>query len=132
MSRTQNYGGSTICQSYSVHLFCCQRKRQYSDKNLDLPPVIDIYKVTTNTSWPQTGIELDTLVVIGTDCICKYLSNYCIFAATASLLSYSRFVESTFIFITFLYLSFIHQFCFHFLKRVITHKLPELLNMVKK
>jgi hypothetical protein len=65
---------STIFQLYLGGQFYWWRKLEYLEKTTDLPQVTDIVLYQVHLTW--AGFELTMLVVIGTDCICSYKSNY--------------------------------------------------------
>jgi hypothetical protein len=65
---------STIFQSYCRCQLYWWRKLEYLEKTTDLPQVTDIVLYQVHLTW--AGFELTMLVVIGTDCICSYKSNY--------------------------------------------------------
>ena len=62
---------NAIFQLYHDGQFCW-RKPKYQEKTTDLPQVTECFIEYTS---PWTGLELTTLVVIGTDCICTCKSN---------------------------------------------------------
>ena len=66
---------STIYHLCSGGPFYWWRKPEYPEKTTDLPQDTDkVYHNVVSSTW--AGFELTTLVVIGTDCICSFNSNY--------------------------------------------------------
>jgi len=74
---------STIFQLYRDIQFYWWRKPEYTEKTSDKLYHIILYRV--HLVW--TGFELITLVVIGTDCIGSYKSNYHTITTTTAPLS---------------------------------------------
>ena len=72
--RGYGYGISTIFQLYRGGWFYWWRKPEYPEKTIDLPEVyhIKLYRLHLT----RMGFKLIMLVVIGTNCIGSYKSNY--------------------------------------------------------
>ena len=69
---------TTIFQLYRDCHFFKLRKPEYSEKTTDLPQVTDkLYDIMLyRVDLAGIGFELTTLVVMGTNCIGSYKSNY--------------------------------------------------------
>jgi hypothetical protein len=69
---------STIFQLFRVSQYYCWRKAEYPEKITDLPQVTDkrYHIMWSRIHFVWAGFELTMLVVIGTDCIGSYISNY--------------------------------------------------------
>ena len=76
----------TIFQLFRGSPFYCWRKPEHPEKITDLPQVTDkqyhIILYRLHIDW--AGLELTTLMEIGTDCICRYKSNYHTIMATTA------------------------------------------------
>ena len=77
---------STTFQLYCGSRFYWWRKPDYSKKTIDLPQFTDklYHTMLHQAHLARTGFELTTLVVIGTDCIGSYKSNYHMITTTTA------------------------------------------------
>ena len=67
----------TIFQSYRGGQFYWWQKQEYPEKTIDRSQVNDkLYHTMHRVHLAWAGFDLTMLVVIGSDCICSYISNY--------------------------------------------------------